>query len=123
MSEGDERWEKPRTALALTIANPKWGQWLLMRRRNLNKQTWAAPSHGRVRHLIGKESPVPADAPLTGTGYGNERQPRGMDHPVPSSRDRMGALMNILLSMCLGLIVLTLALLVFWVLSQFDPLR
>jgi hypothetical protein len=31
--------------------------------------------------------------------------------------------MNILLSMCLGFIVLTLALLVFWVLSQFDPLN
>ena len=41
---------------------------------------------------------------------------------TPSSRDRMGALMNILLSMCLGFIVLALALLVFWVLSQFDPL-
>ena len=115
--------KKPRTALALTVAKPKGGEWLVMRRRNLNKHVWATPSQGRVRHMIRKESPVPADGSLTRTGYGNKRQPRGIDHPVPSSSNRMGGLMNILLSMGLGLIVLTLALLVFWVLSQFDPLR
>jgi hypothetical protein len=66
---------------------------------------------------------VPEDGRLTGRGYGNERRPHGIDYQVPSGRNRVGALMNILLSMCLGFIVLTLALLVFWVLSQFDPLN
>jgi hypothetical protein len=37
-------------------------------------------------------------------------------------KDQSGTLMSILMSMCLGFIVLVLALLVFWVLSQFDPL-
>ena len=92
-----------------------------MRRQNLNKHAWATPSQGSLRHMIRKESHVPADGQLTGRGYGNERRPRGTDHPVPVG-NRMGALMNILLSMCLGFIVLALALLVFWVLSQFDPL-
>ena len=65
---------------------------------------------------------MPEDGQLAGKGYGNERRPHGTDQ-VLSGRNRVGALMNILLSMCLGFIVLTLALLVFWVLSQFDPLR
>jgi hypothetical protein len=80
-----------------------------MRRHNLNKQAWATPSRGSLRHQ------------LTRRGYGNERRPPGTEQ-VPSGRNRVGALMNILLSMCLGFIVLTLALLVFWVLSQFNPL-
>jgi len=86
-----------------------------MRRQNLNKQAWATPSQGSLRRIIRKGCYVPEDGRL------NERRPRGTDHPVPVG-NRMGALMNILLSMCLGFIVLALALLVFWVLSQFDPL-
>jgi hypothetical protein len=93
-----------------------------MRRQNLNKHAWATPSQGSLRHTIRKECHVPKDVQLTGRGYGNERRPPGADYQVPFGRNRVGALMNILLSMCLGLIVLTLALLVFWVLSQFNPL-
>jgi len=93
-----------------------------MRRQNLNKQAWATPSQGRLRHIIRKGCYVPEDGRLTGNGYGNERRPHGADRQVPSGRNRVGALMNILLSMCLGFIVLALALLVFWVLSQFNPL-
>jgi len=72
--------------------------------------------------MIRKECHVPKDNQLTGRGYGNERRPPEADYQVPSGRNRVGALMNILLSMCLGFIVLALALLVFWVLSQFAPL-
>jgi hypothetical protein len=94
-----------------------------MRRHNLNKQAWATPSQGSLRRIIRKGCHVPEEGQLAGKGYGNERRPHGIDYQVPSGRNRVGALMNILLSMCLGFIVLTLALLVFWVLSQFDPLR
>jgi hypothetical protein len=94
-----------------------------MRRHNLNKQAWATPSRGSLRRIIRKGCHVPEDGQLAGKGYGNERRPHGIDYQVPSGRNRVGALMNMLLSMCLGFIVLTLALLVFWVLSQFDPLR
>jgi hypothetical protein len=94
-----------------------------MRRHNLNKQAWATPSQGSLRRISRKGCHVPEDGQLAGKGYGNERRPHGIDYQVPSGRNRVGALMNILLSMCLGVIVLTLALLVFWVLSQFDPLR
>jgi hypothetical protein len=94
-----------------------------MRRHNLNKQAWATPSQGSLRRIIRKECHVPENGQLAGKGYGNEQRPHGIDYQVPSGRNRVGALMNILLSMCLGFIVLTLALLVFWVLSQFDPLR
>ena len=80
------------------------------------------PSAGSLRHSIRKECHVPEDGRLTGNGYGNERRPHGAGRQVPSGRNRVGALMNILLSMCLGFIVLALALLVFWVLSQFNPL-
>jgi hypothetical protein len=66
---------------------------------------------------------VPEDDQVTGKRYGNEQRPPGADRQVLPGKDRSGgALMNILLSMCLGFIVLALALLVFWVLSQFDPL-
>jgi hypothetical protein len=92
-----------------------------MRRQNLNKHERATSSQGSLRHTIHKECHVPEDSQLTGRGYGNERRPPGADHQVPVG-NRIGALMNILLSMCLGFIVLTLALLVFWVLSQFNPL-
>jgi hypothetical protein len=94
-----------------------------MRRRNLNKHAWATPSQGSLRHIMRKECHVPEDGRLTGRGYRSERRPPGADYQVPSGKNRIGALMNILLSMCLGFIVLTLALLVFWVLSQFDPLN
>jgi hypothetical protein len=94
-----------------------------MRRQNLNKHAWATPSQGSLRRIIRKGRHAPEDGRLTGRGYGNERRPPGADYQVPSGKNRIGALMNILLSMCLGFIVLTLALLVFWVLSQFDPLN
>ena len=93
-----------------------------MRRQNLNKQAWATSSQGSLRHIIRKECHVPKKGQLAGRGYGNERRPPGADYQVPFGKNRVGALMNILLSMCLGFIVLTLALLVFWVLSQFNPL-
>jgi hypothetical protein len=93
-----------------------------MRRQNLNKQAWATPSRGSLRRIIRKGCHAPEDGRLTGKGYGNERRPHGADYQVPFGKNRVGALMNILLSMCLGFIVLTLALLVFWVLSQFNPL-
>ena len=91
-----------------------------MRRHNLNKQAWATPSREAFVALTVKD--VMCRRMADWQGRGNERRPHGIDYQVPSGRNRVGAL-NILLSMCLGFIVLTLALLVFWVLSPFDPLR
>ena len=73
-------------------------------------------------HTIRKRMSVPEDDQVTGRRYGNGRRLPGTDRQVLPGKDRSGALMNILMSMCLGFIVLALALLVFWVLSQFDPL-
>lgn len=73
-------------------------------------------------HTIRKERHVPEDDQVTGRWYGNERRSPGADHQVMPGKDQSGTLMSILMSMCLGFIVLVLALLVFWVLSQFDPL-
>ncbi len=44
------------------------------------------------------------------------------NHNNPRSRKRVEALTIIILSMYLGIMILGLALLVFWVLSQFTPL-
>jgi hypothetical protein len=96
-----------------------------MIRQDLNKHepaTTGQQSLGSIRDEIPKELLVSQDGQLIGRRHGNERRPPSADHQVPLGKRRMGALMNILLSMYLGLIVLALTLLVFWVLSQFDPL-
>ena len=118
----DERWGKGSNSASSHDPNPRGEECLAMRRQNLNKHAWATPSQGNLRHMIRKESHVPPDGRLTERGYGNEGKPPVVDYKVRSGKNRVGVLMNILLAMCLGFIVLTLALLVFWVLSQFDPL-
>jgi hypothetical protein len=74
------------------------------------------------RHILLREIVCGRMTNVTRRGYVNQRRLFETDGRVPSGNGRNGALMSILMSMGVGCIVLALTLLVFWVLSQFNPL-